>query len=120
MSLYAHLINDSPVKLWGLTSRQRKLRVLRSAGVTDIVDDLTVLPDNSSALLLRDDYLFDDRVIHYLVQTPDVLLNISQVSMCPTLRLTSLKKRLFMAPKSGCMSSWMNISVNFQAPRLQW
>jgi len=78
MSLYAHFIHDSPVKLWGLTSRQRKLRVLRSAGVTDIADDLTVVPDNSSVLLLRGDYLFDDRVIHYLVQTPDVLLKISQ------------------------------------------
>ena len=80
MSLYAHFINDSPVKLWGLTSRQRKLRVLRSAGVTDIVEDLTVVPDSSSALLLRGDYLFDDRVIHYLVKTPDVLLKISQAS----------------------------------------
>ena len=78
MSLYAHFIHDSPVKLWGLTSRQRKLRVLRSAGVTDIADDLTVVPDNGSALLLRGDYLFDDRVIHYLVQTPDVLLKISK------------------------------------------
>ena len=78
MSIYAHFINDSPVKLWGLTSRQRKLRVLRSAGVTDIADDLTLVPENTSVLLLRGDYLFDDRVIHYLVQTPDVLLKISQ------------------------------------------
>lgn len=80
MSFYIHFIKDSPVKLWGLTSRRRKLRVLRSAGVTDIVDDLTGLPDNSPALLLRGDYLFDDRVIHYLVNTPDVLLKISQAS----------------------------------------
>ena len=78
MSLYAYIIKDSPVKLWGLTSRQRILRVLKSAGVIDIVDDLTGVPDNSSALLLRGDYLFDDRVIHYLVKTPDVLLKISQ------------------------------------------
>ena len=80
MTLYVHFINDSPVKLWGLTSRQRILRVLRSAGVTDIVDDLTGLPDNGPVLLLRGDYLFDDRVIQYLVKTPDVLLRISQAS----------------------------------------
>ena len=80
MTIYVHFINDSPVKLWGLTSRQRKLRVLRSAGVTDIVDDLTGLPDNGPVLLLRGDYLFDDRVIQYLVKTPDVLLRISQAS----------------------------------------
>ena len=78
MSIYAHIINDSPVKLWGLTSRQRLLRVLKSAGVTDIVKDLTVVPEDSTVLLLRGDYLFDDRVIRYLVQSPDVLLKISQ------------------------------------------
>jgi phosphatidylglycerophosphate synthase len=81
MTLYVHFINDSPVKIWGLSSRRRKLRVLRSVGVTDVVDDLTGLPDNSSALILRGDYLFDDRVIHYLVKTPDVLLKISQASI---------------------------------------
>ena len=77
MSIYAHIIKDSPVKLWGLTSRQRKLRVLKSAGVTDIVKDLTAVPNNSSVLLLRGDFLFDDRIIHYLVQHSDVLLKVS-------------------------------------------
>ncbi len=79
MSICAHIFNESPVKLWGLTSRQRKLRVLRAAGVTDIVEDITTVPDNSSVLLLRGDCLFDDRVINYLVQTPGVLLKIPQV-----------------------------------------
>ena len=78
MSIYAHIIADSPVKLWGLTSRQRKLRVLRNAGVTNIVEDIDELPDNSSILLLRGDYLFDDRVINYLVKTPGVLLKIQE------------------------------------------
>ena len=78
MPLYAYFINESPVKLWGLTSQQRNMRILKSTGVTDIVKDFNVLPDNQSALLLRADYLFDDRVIRYLVQSPDVLLKISQ------------------------------------------
>lgn len=77
MAIYAHIINDSPVKLWGLTSRDRILRVLRSAGVTDVVRDLKEVPDNNSILLLRGDCLFDDRIIHYLVQTPDVTLQVS-------------------------------------------
>jgi phosphatidylglycerophosphate synthase len=80
MPIYAHIINDSPVKLWGLTSRQRLFRVLKSAGVTDIVKDLTVVPENSTVVLLRGDYLFDDRIIHYLVKNPDSLLKISQPS----------------------------------------
>ena len=78
MPLYVYFINESPVKLWGLTSRQRNIRILKPAGVIDVVKDLTDLPDNQSVLLLRADYLFDDRVIRYLVQSPDVLLKISQ------------------------------------------
>jgi phosphatidylglycerophosphate synthase len=80
MSLSAHIIGDSPVKIWGLTSYTRKLRVLKGAGVTHIVDDIAALPEYGSVLLLRGDLLFDDRVINYLVQTPDTLLKIPQGS----------------------------------------
>ena len=80
MSIYVHVINDSPTKIWGLTSRQRLLRVLKGAGATDIVDDITAVPENRPVLLLRGDYLFDDRVINYMVQTPDILLKIQQGS----------------------------------------
>ena len=80
MSIYALIINDSPVKLWGLTSRQRKLRVLGAAGVKNVVEDIAALPADSSILILRGDYLFDDRVINYLVKTPGVFLKIPQAS----------------------------------------
>jgi len=76
MSISAYIFNDSPVKHWGLTSRQRIMRVLNKAGVTDIVDDIAKVPPNSTVLLIRGDYLFDDRVVNYLIQTPDVLLEI--------------------------------------------
>ena len=76
MHLYAHIINDCPVKHWGLTSRQRLLRVLKSAGVADIVDDIADVAQKSRVLLVRGDYLFDDRVVNYLVQTPNILLKI--------------------------------------------
>ena len=78
MPLFAHIIGDSPVKIWGLTSYTRKLRVLKGAGVTHIVDDIAAVPENGSVLLLRGDLLFDDRVINYLVQTPDILLKVPQ------------------------------------------
>jgi phosphatidylglycerophosphate synthase len=80
MSIYAHIINDSPAQIWGLTSRQRKIRVLKGAGVTNIVDDIAAVPENSTILLLRGDYLFDDRVVNYMVQTPDIILKIPQGS----------------------------------------
>ncbi|CAB1056222.1 CDP-alcohol phosphatidyltransferase [Olavius sp. associated proteobacterium Delta 1] len=80
MPLYAHIINDSPVKIWGLTSPQRKIRVLKGAGVTNIVDDIATVPENTSILLIRGDYLFDDRVVNYMVQTPDIILKVPQGS----------------------------------------
>jgi phosphatidylglycerophosphate synthase len=84
MSIHAFIINDSPVKHWGLTSRQRMLRVLKSAGVTHIVDDIADVPQNRTVLLLRGDYLFDDRIINYLVQRPNVLLRIPELKSSGT------------------------------------
>ena len=78
MSIYVHIIGDCPIKIWGLTSRERKLRVLWSAGVTNFSDDIVSVPENSSVLLLKGDYLFDDRVINYLLQSPNTLLKIPQ------------------------------------------
>ena len=78
MSIFAHIIDDSPVQIWGLTSRQRILRVLNSAGVTDIVDDIASVPETGSVILLRGDYLFDDRVIKYMVDAQDILLQLPQ------------------------------------------
>ena len=77
MTIYAHIINDSPVQHWGLTPRQRILRVLGSAGITAVVEDIGSLPPNQSVILLRGDYLFDDRVINYMVGAQDMLLQVS-------------------------------------------
>ena len=78
MSIFAHIIDNSPIQIWGLTSRQRILRVLNSAGVTDIVDDIASVPETGSVILLRGDYLFDDRVIKYMVDAQDILLQLPQ------------------------------------------
>jgi len=80
MSLYACMINDSSTLIWGLTSRQRQSRVLKAAGVTNLVDDIAALPEKGSVLLFRGDYLFDDRVINYMVQTQNLILQIPQES----------------------------------------
>ena len=74
MTIYAHIIKDHLVLHWGLTPRQRILQVLADAGVTDILDDIAALPAEGSVILLRGDYLFDDRVIKYMVEAPDMML----------------------------------------------
>jgi len=78
MTIYAYIIKDSPVQHWGLTSRQRIQRVLSSAGVSAVIDDMASIPPDGSVILLRGDYLFDDRVIKYLVDSQDVLLQTSK------------------------------------------
>ena len=78
MTIYAHIIKDNPVQHWGLTPRQRILRLLASAGVTDIVDDIASIPASGSVILLRGDYLFDDRVVNYMVDSPDMMLQVPQ------------------------------------------
>ncbi len=76
MMLYAHILGEAPVRLWGLSSGQRIRRVLEGAGVTDVVEDLGSVPDGGSVLILRGDYLFDNRVVNNLVKSPNVVLEL--------------------------------------------
>ena len=76
MSVFALILKQCPVSLWGLTSRQRLQRVLERAGITDIVEDLAAVPAKSSVLLLRADYLYDDRVLKTLVKISNTVLEI--------------------------------------------
>jgi phosphatidylglycerophosphate synthase len=85
MTIYAHIIKENPVQHWGLTPRQRILRVFADAGVTDILDDMAALPTEGSVILLRGDYLFDDRVIKYMVDAPDMMLQTNREPNRPIL-----------------------------------
>ena len=77
MTLYAHILGGAPVPLWGLSSNQRLQRVLERAGVTNVVDDLASVPVESSVLIFRGDYLFDDRVVNNLAKSPNVVLQLA-------------------------------------------
>lgn len=74
--VYAHILTESSVPIWGLTSRQRILRVLKDLRGSNVVEDVSSVPDNNTVLLLRGDYLYDDRLLNYLAETPDKMLNI--------------------------------------------
>ncbi|MBW2478359.1 MAG: CDP-alcohol phosphatidyltransferase family protein [Deltaproteobacteria bacterium] len=76
MMVYVHIINESSITLWGLTPRQRILRVLKDVPAGNIVDDPGAVPDDGSVLLLRGDYLYDDRLLNYFAQTPATMLTI--------------------------------------------
>ena len=73
MSTTVYIFHESPVKLWGLTSRERLERVLAKAGINDFISD-PGQTTGDNVLLLRADYLYDDRVIQNLLESPDTIL----------------------------------------------
>lgn len=64
------------VELWGLTSGERLRRQLRAVGVTKWCEPSS-LPGGKTVLLLRADYLFEDRTIADLVGRPGFLLTLA-------------------------------------------
>ncbi len=74
MTTFVHIVGNSPVSLWGLSSRQRLCRMLQKASNTKIIKDLASVPTDHTVLLIRGDYLFDARVLMSLLHTPNVVL----------------------------------------------
>ncbi len=74
MKIFLHMVNDSALRLWGLTPRERICRVLQQNTDPMLVDALEDLPEGSSVLLFRSDYLLDNRVIHALADSYGTLL----------------------------------------------
>jgi phosphatidylglycerophosphate synthase len=72
--IHIHLLHETPVRLWSLSSRERLQRVLQREGVTKFSDDLAGIPANDSVLMLRGDRLYDNRILKNLVASRDVVL----------------------------------------------
>lgn len=73
---YAYILRESPILLWGLSTRQRLDRAFRRTGRLNFLEDLGSVPPQSSVLLIRGDFLFDHRVINALIEAPGVMLTI--------------------------------------------
>jgi len=76
MTTFVHIVSNSTVSLWGLSSRERLRRMLQKDGNATVVDDLAIVPTNSSVLLIRGDYMFDSRVLSSLLHTPNMMLEV--------------------------------------------
>ncbi len=74
MSITAHIVNEAPVLLWGLSSRERYARLLKQAGVTKLVEDFASLDAADAVLILRGDVLLDPRLVGSLAKSPNVVL----------------------------------------------
>jgi phosphatidylglycerophosphate synthase len=77
MPKYVYIVNDIPVSLWGLSSSERLKRMLVRAGDFNFIEELASLPDGSSVLILRADFLYDDRIIKRLAFEENTLLQVS-------------------------------------------
>ena len=93
VSCYIHIFDETPVRLWGLSSSQRIRRELEwelsskgkdpgrlSRDAIEFVDDLRQVPAEGDVLLLRGDYLYDVRVTINLITSADTLLQVIEDS----------------------------------------
>jgi phosphatidylglycerophosphate synthase len=80
MTVHALILGDAPVRLWGLSSRERLTRQLAHVGVRCFIDGGDCQPGAASAVLIRADHVYDDRVIAALVKTPGMLLRAGRES----------------------------------------
>lgn len=76
MTIYINFCHISPIRIWGMTSQQRIERILGDTVRSCSADELQGLSDHDTVLILRGDYLFDDRLIENLTATPNILLQL--------------------------------------------
>lgn len=76
MTTHAHIFAETPVQLWGLSSRQRLERILRKANIHSWLDNPAAASGNDSILLLRGDYLYDERLLQNLAKKPGTVLQV--------------------------------------------
>jgi len=77
MTIHALMIAETPVQLWGLSSRQRLERILKKMNINSWLDHPSAAHAGDSILLLRGDYLYDERLIRNLTQKPGTILQIA-------------------------------------------
>jgi phosphatidylglycerophosphate synthase len=74
MPIHALIQGESPVKLWGLSARERLGRQLREAGGAELVAEPADLPASGPVLLLSGAFLFEVRTLSELMKKSKVQL----------------------------------------------
>jgi phosphatidylglycerophosphate synthase len=76
MSVYGYIMNDPDIRLWNLTSRTRYQRIFNRMGMKNFIQNIHELPSHNSLLIIRGDYLFDERVFSFLLKQSNVVLEV--------------------------------------------
>ncbi len=71
---FFHIIGDLPIKLWGLSPRERLIRQIRQITDADPIDDLSELPEGASVLIVDSGYMTEVRTLQRLIARADTLL----------------------------------------------
>ena len=74
MATVIHILDETPVRLWDLSLRERVRRLMRRKGSLALVDSLAQVPAGDTVLLLRGDYLMDARTLWALTDAPGTVL----------------------------------------------
>ena len=74
MAIFAQVLGDNPVKLWGLTSAERLRRQFRQLRDVNPIDDSYHLPDDALLLVVHSDYVVELHTLKQLLSRPDVVL----------------------------------------------
>ena len=67
MAITARIFEENETLLWRLSSRERLTRMLAKAGVKNIQVEHAPVAETDSVLLLRGDFLYDQRIIQKMV-----------------------------------------------------
>ena len=78
MTIHALVLEQTPVKLWGLSASERLRRQLQEAGGVKLVASPAELPDTGQVLLLNGHYLFEVRTLAGLLTKSNSLLRCPQ------------------------------------------
>ncbi|NKB81561.1 MAG: CDP-alcohol phosphatidyltransferase [Nitrospirales bacterium] len=76
MTVSLLILGDTPVHLWGLSAHERLRRVLKPVGVTHVVANLAAVPEGHTVLMVRADYVYDNRILHNLVKASPVIVRL--------------------------------------------
>ena len=78
MIIFALVLEETPVKLWGLSASERLRRQLQEAGGVKLVAAPAELPDTGQVLLLNGHYLFEVRTLAGFLTKNNSLLRCPQ------------------------------------------
>ncbi len=76
MERYVYFVRPVEIKVWGLTPKERILKVLGPRAQE--IHDPASAPQGARVLIFRGDYIPEDRIINYLIDAPDTFLFVTE------------------------------------------